>query len=143
MFASSSDAVQKLAALPAATLWRRFWYRREAKERFALDTYLAQLRISLRLAESKDASAQRKLVEEQKTFQLARIKRETEAERETERARLTVPIASAAKLLVLKNPQFAVWGSARLIEMAAKIENEKAMALDHDATEDGTYSLHG
>jgi hypothetical protein len=141
--AKESDAVQKLTALPAATLWRRFWYRREAKERSALNVYLTQLRASLRRAESKDASAQRKLVEEQKAFQLARIKREAEAKREAERARLAVPIASAAKILVLKNPHFAVWGSARLIEMAAKIENEKALTLDHDATEDGTYSLRG
>jgi hypothetical protein len=141
--AKESATLQKLAALPVATLWRRLWYRREAKQRSTLNVHLVQLSASLRRAESVDASAQRKLVEEQKAFQVARIKRETEAERETERARRAVPIASAAKLLVLKNPQFAVWGSARLIEMAAKIENEKALVLDHDVTEGETYSLRG
>ena len=63
--------------------------------------------------------------------------------REAERARRAVPIASAAKTLVLKNPHFALWGSKRLLEMAAKIENEKSLASDHDATEEGTYSLRG
>jgi hypothetical protein len=141
--AEENDAAQKLAALPAATRWRRFWYRREAKERAALNVSLAQIRASLRRAESKDAAARHNLVEEQKAFRHAQIKREAEAERAVERARLAVPIASAAKILVLENPHFAVWGSTRLLEMAAKIAKEKVLALDQDATEEETYSLRG
>lgn len=137
-----NEIIHKLAAIPAPTLWRRIWHRREAKERATLNTRLAEQRASLRQAENKNATAQRSLIEEETAFRLVRIKRSAEAEREKERARLLIPIASAAKILVLQNPHFALRGSSRLIEMAATIETEKAQALDH-ATEEEAYSLRG
>lgn len=140
--AKATEISQKLAVLPPSTLWRRFWYRLETKRRTELDASLVRQNASLRRAEIQEADAQRDLATEETTFRIARIEREAEAVREAETAKLAIPIAQAAKTLVLSNNHLALGGSMRLIEMARKIEQEKkALLPDFEETEEMSYAL--
>ena len=121
--ADENDTSLELAALPKATLWRRFWYRREAKLRSRLTASLDRRRASTAAAERVVTKAQTTLIDEMSRHQKALTIRTMEAEAASKAAELALPVLKAAKTLVTDNPHLAVQGASRVIGMASKLHN--------------------
>lgn len=130
--AEENGAVQALAALPKATLWRRFWYRVEAKQRSRLTASLDRKRASVAAAERIASKARSRLVDETSQYQKALTTRKNEAEKEAKAAELALPVLRAAKTLVSNNPHLAIQGANRLVGMASKLHNDLTLVDDHE-----------
>jgi hypothetical protein len=125
--------LQKLSALPRSSMWRRFWFRREARTRKALNDQLTKQLASAQRAARAHATSQNSLDAEIKSFNVARSKHEVENARRVETAKWESSIAAAAKTFVVQNPKFATWGSRRLMQVAAQIEKIRS---ERDSPED-------
>lgn len=128
--AEAGTILEKLASFPPSTAWRRFWYRRETKARIALNVALSKKQDHVRKAVGEHAWSQHQLNAEIKSFQSARVKHDQEVLERAERSKLEMKIAGQAKVFVQKNPQFALWGAAHLMQVAAKIEQARMEFLD-------------
>jgi hypothetical protein len=130
--AEADATLQELSALPRSSIWRRFWFRREARTRKELNDKLTKQSASAQRAAREHATSQNSLDAEITSFNVARSKHEVESARRLETAKWESSIAVAAKTFVVQNPQFATWGSPRLIQVAAQIEKIRS---DHDSPE--------
>jgi len=123
--AESNAVLEKLAAFPPPTAWRRFWYRRETKARLALQVDLSKKQGLVQRVGREHVWSQHQLDTEIKSFKSARAKHCREVLQRTERAKQEMKIAGGAKMFVQNTPQFATWGAPRLMQVAARIEQTR------------------
>jgi hypothetical protein len=71
-----------------------------------------------------------------KSFRSACAKHDQEILQRAERSKIEIKIAEQAKTFVQNNPQFALWGSPRLMQVAAKIEQTRLKLLEAASTDD-------
>lgn len=128
----ADGTLQQLSALPPSTAWRRFWFRREAKNRKELNDKLSTQLASVQRAARDHELSKNRLAAEVKSSQVARVKCEVEHERTVQKAKQEILIASTAKTFVRQNPHTATWGSLRLLEVAMQIEKIRSERLSED-----------
>jgi hypothetical protein len=128
--------LEKLAAFPPSTAWRRFWYRRETKTKIALNVELSKKQNLVRKAVEEHAWSQHQLDTEIKNFRSASVKHDREELERAERSKLEMKIAGNAKTFVQKNPQYALWGAPRLMQVVARIEQTRSELLEAASTEE-------
>ena len=134
--AEEAIILDELAAFPPLTFWRRFWYRRETKERTGLQVDLSKKQDLVRKAAGEHVWSKHQLEIEIKSHRSACGKHDQEALDRAERSKLEIKVAEQAKTFVQKNPQFALWGSPRLMQVAAKIEQTRLELLAAASTDE-------
>lgn len=128
----ADSTLQKLSAIPRSTMWRRFFYRREARRRKALNAKLAEQLASVQRAAREHELSKTRLAAEVKNHQVACVKSEVEHARFIQKAKQEIQVASTAKAFVRQNPHAAAWGSPRLLEVATQIEKIRSERSSED-----------
>jgi len=145
--AQADEVLRKLTDGKQRSSWYRLFWPTHDPERQAREARLHKLQGEVLKTRGARAASGHALKAEEKEFQAANARHQSELGARSTQADHRITVARAARVLIERNPLRARWGMAALLRLAESVRNSRAESDHPDAPDDWdlvpTYDLWG
>lgn len=125
------DAIaQRLANHPSQPIWARLFVNKIDPDRQGLESRSDDLGRKIQAARTRLATTKTELKAEDRKFRIAQAQHEKGQSARHTLAQRQIAVAQLARAMVEKSPRSALWGAARLMQVAAQIHTARAAHSD-------------